>query len=107
MLRQVFANLIQNAVKFSFDRSPIRIEIYCTENDQYREFFVKDNGCGFPKNAAIKIFEPFKSVHDRSPYPGNGIGLAIVKKVIERHGGAVWAENNPEGGAIFGFRLPV
>lgn len=107
MLRQVFANLLQNAVKFSSDRHPIRIDVYSSEHRQYREFFVRDNGCGFPENATTKIFEPFKSAHDRTIFPGHGIGLAMVKRIIERHGGTVWAENNPDGGAIFGFRLPL
>lgn len=107
MLRQVFANLIQNAVKFSLNSSPIRIEIYSIERGRYRDYFVKDNGCGLPENAANTIFNPFKTAHDRSIYPGNGLGLAIVKTIIKRHGGTVWAEKNLEGGAIFGFRLPV
>ncbi len=106
MLRHVFVNLLQNAVKFSSTKNPIVIEVSATEKDNEREYCIKDNGVGFPPGSVERIFELFKTVHDRASFPGSGIGLAIVKRIIERHGGRIWAEPNPEGGAIFRFSLP-
>jgi hypothetical protein len=107
MLRQVFVNLLQNAVKFSSTQNPIVIEVSAVQKNTEREYCIKDNGVGFPPGSADRLFELFKTVHDRADFPGSGIGLAIVKRIIERHGGRIWAEPNPEGGAIFRFSLPI
>jgi signal transduction histidine kinase len=107
MLRHVFVNLLQNAVKFSSSQNPIVIEVSSGVTNNERVYCIKDNGVGFPPGSAERIFELFKTVHDRASFPGSGIGLAIVKPIIERHGGKVWAEANPEGGAIFRFSLPL
>jgi signal transduction histidine kinase len=107
MLRQVFVNLLQNAVKFSRTRNPIVIEVSAVQKGNEQEFCIKDNGVGFPPGSADRLFELFKTVHDRADFPGTGIGLAIVKRIIERHGGRIWAEPNPEGGAMFMFSLPI
>ncbi|WP_353480618.1 ATP-binding protein [Haliscomenobacter sp.] len=107
MLRQVFVNLLQNAVKFSSTQNPIVIEVSAVQKNTEREYCIKDNGVGFPPGPTERIFELFKTVHERASFSGSGIGLAIVKRIIERHGGRIWAESNPEGGAIFRFTLPV
>lgn len=107
MLRHVFVNLLQNAVKFSSSKNPIVIEVSAVQKGNEREFCIKDNGVGFPPGPTERIFELFKTVHDRASFSGSGIGLAIVKRIIDRHGGRVWAEPNPEGGAMFRFSLPI
>jgi PAS domain S-box-containing protein len=106
-LGQLFQNLIGNAVKFvPEDRMP-EIEVSAVrERDRWR-FEVADNGIGMEPAHAARIFRMFQRLHTRDEYPGTGIGLAIAKKVVERHGGTIWAEPRPEGGSRFRFTLPV
>jgi PAS domain S-box-containing protein len=103
---QLFQNLIGNAVKFvPEDRMP-EIEISAVrEGDSWR-FEVADNGIGLELAHGERIFRMFQRLHTRDEYPGTGIGLAIAKKVVERHGGTIWAEPRPEGGSRFRFTLP-
>jgi PAS domain S-box-containing protein len=106
LLRQVFANLIDNAVKFSGDRQPARIEIGTLLGDN-TTIFVKDNGVGFQMEYAEQMFGAFQRLHSQKEFKGTGIGLAIVQRIIHRHGGKIWAESIPQQGATFlmKFRL--
>lgn len=106
MLRQVMANLLLNAVKFTSGKTTAVVEINSTSKEEGWEIWVKDNGVGFPAESADRIFELFSTIHDRAVFTGNGIGLAIVKRIIEKHQGKVWAKANPEGGATVGFLIP-
>jgi light-regulated signal transduction histidine kinase (bacteriophytochrome) len=106
IMRRVFSNLISNAIKYSRKRISSIISIGSVTQAKEIVFFVKDNGVGFDNKYADKLFEVFQRFHKRSEYEGNGIGLATVKRIIEKHGGRVWAESNGEG-ATFYFSLPV
>ncbi len=105
MLRGVLVNLIGNAVKFSRGRSPAVVEIGRTENDGEVTFFVRDNGVGFDMAHAAHMFGVFQRLHLQEEFEGTGIGLAIVERIIHRHGGRVWAESAPNEGATFYFTL--
>jgi PAS domain S-box-containing protein len=106
-LGQLFQNLLGNAVKFVPDDRMPEIEVTAErEGDRWR-FEVSDNGIGMEPTHAERIFRMFQRLHTRDEYPGTGIGLAIAKKVVERHGGTIWAEPRPEGGTRFRFTLPV
>ena len=105
LLRQVFANLLSNAVKFTRGRTPPRIEIGgAREGDRVR-YHVKDNGAGFDMAHAGKLFGVFQRLHSGDEFEGTGIGLAIVDRIIRRHGGRAWAESQPGQGATFYFTL--
>lgn len=106
MLRQVMANLLLNAVKFTNGKTPAVVQIDATSKEEGWEIWVKDNGVGFPPESASRIFDLFSTSHDRTVFAGNGIGLAIVKRIIEKHQGKVWSKVNPEGGATVGFFIP-
>ena len=105
MLRQVYRNLIGNAVKFTRDVEEPRIEIGATGTGSGTVYYVKDNGIGFDMRHAGGLFKPFQQLHDKREYEGSGIGLAIVERIIRRHGGRVWAESEPRKGAAFYFTL--
>lgn len=106
MLR-LFQNLIGNALKFCSDKPP-RIKIYGRQDGRGAcEIFVKDNGIGFDQQFADRIFKPFQRLHNRREYEGTGMGLAICRKIAERHGGSIRAESKPGEGATFIVRLPV
>ncbi len=106
MLRQVWQNLLGNAVKYSGKREVARIEVgYALEGEEHH-FWVRDNGAGFDMTYAGKLFGVFQRLHKASDYPGTGIGLASVRRVVSRHGGRVWAEAEPERGATFHFVIP-
>jgi PAS domain S-box-containing protein len=107
MMRQVFVNLISNAVKFSRDREVPRIEIGAEIKDGETVYHVKDNGVGFDMRYAEKLFGVFQRLHSMSEFEGTGIGLAIVKRIVARHGGRVWAEGRVGEGAAFYFAIPV
>jgi light-regulated signal transduction histidine kinase (bacteriophytochrome) len=107
MLRQVLFNLIDNAGKFSSGKSDARVDIDCTAAGGEYVFSVRDNGAGFDMRYADKLFGMFQRMHNESRFPGTGVGLAIVKRLIERHGGRVWAESEPDKGAAFFFALPA
>jgi light-regulated signal transduction histidine kinase (bacteriophytochrome) len=104
LLTQLFQNLIGNALKFVSDDKP-RVHINCARGEGQTVIGVKDNGIGIEPQFAKKIFEPFKRVHERSRYDGTGIGLAIARKAVERHGGHIWVESKLGEGSHFRFTL--
>ncbi len=110
LIRQLFQNLISNALKYR-GQAPLRVSISgerITENDrQMVVISVRDNGIGFDARYNEKIFQPFQRLHGKNAYEGTGIGLAIVRKVAERHGGTVTAESTPGQGSCFTIKLPV
>lgn len=107
MIRQVWLNLLGNAVKYSGNREPAKIRVdYQQQPDGGHQFTVSDNGAGFDMAYAGKLFGVFQRLHKASDYPGTGIGLASVRRVLTRHGGRIWAEAEPDVGATFHFYLP-
>jgi PAS domain S-box-containing protein len=105
MLRQIVQNLIHNAFKFSGARVPRCVEIGCRVGQGQHVFYVRDNGAGFDMKYAQNLFGMFQRMHSGLTVPGTGVGLAIVKRLIERHGGRIWAESSPDAGATFFFTL--
>ena len=105
-LTQVFQNLIGNAIKFHGPEIP-RIQIAAERKGQLWEFAVSDNGIGIPAAQQKNVFVIFRRLHTRDEYDGNGIGLAICKKIVERHGGEIWIEPRSASGAVFKFTLPA
>jgi PAS domain S-box-containing protein len=105
LLRIALENLMNNAWKFTSPRSPGRIEIGATERDGVRSLFVRDNGVGFDMAYADKLFAPFQRLHGSHEFPGTGIGLATVQRIIARHGGRIWPEAGVGQGATFYFTL--
>jgi len=106
MLRQVLINLIGNAVKFSRARADTKIEIGAMEREYETEIYVRDNGVGFDAAYTNKLYGLFQRLHDNEEFEGTGVGLAIVQRIVLRHGGRVWAEGAVDGGATFWFSLP-
>lgn len=102
----LFRHLIDNALKFRAAEPP-RVHIRAEQQDQMWRFAVQDNGIGLAPQYAERIFGVFKRLHSREQYPGTGIGLAICKKITERHGGRIWVESSPGQGATFFFTLPA
>jgi PAS domain S-box-containing protein len=106
LLQQVWVNLLSNALKFSRKCEVTRIEIGCVDQRGERVFHVKDNGVGFDMRYVDKLFGVFQRLHRAEDFEGTGVGLAIVKRIIQRHGGRIWAEAKPDEGASFYFTLP-
>lgn len=106
MLRQVWANLLQNAVKYTRDRHPARIEISVETRPDETVFTVTDNGVGFDMRYASKLFGVFERMHGSAEFEGTGVGLANVRRIIDRHGGRTWAEAEVGRGASFHFSIP-
>ncbi len=106
LIRQVWINLISNAIKYSANSSPSKIEIGAVEEEHMNVYFIKDNGVGFDMEYYDKLFGVFQRLHSDEEFEGTGIGLAIVQKVIHRHKGTVWAESILEKGSSFYFKLP-
>lgn len=104
-MRQLFQNLIGNAVKFRAEEPP-RITIRAARLEKEWKFSVTDNGIGIEPQYAERIFEVFQRLHTREKYAGTGIGLAICKKIVERHGGRIWVEAGVGGGSTFAFTIP-
>lgn len=107
MLRQVLINLLGNALKYSSQREQPVVEVGAIPGEDCHTFFVRDNGAGLDIASAVKLFEPFQRFHSAAEFPGTGVGLAIVKRIVERHGGRIWAESQPGAGATFFFTLPA
>jgi signal transduction histidine kinase len=106
MLHQVLVNLLANALKFSRGQTPPVIAFGGAEDDHELRYWVKDNGVGFDPAQADKLFTVFQRLHRATEFEGTGIGLAIVKRIVNRHGGRVWAESKVGEGATIGFTLP-
>lgn len=103
-LEQLFQNLIGNAIKYRNEKLPL-IEISCEEKEKYRQFCVQDNGIGIDPKFFQKIFIIFQRLHNKDDYSGTGIGLAIARKIVERHGGTIWVESEPGQGSSFYFTI--
>ncbi len=106
MLRQVWANLISNAVKYSSKQEHPVIRVENTRKDGMCAYTIRDNGVGFDMKYVDKVFGVFQRLHSMREFEGTGVGLAIVQRVIHKHGGEVWAESEVGKGAVFGFSLP-
>jgi len=108
LLTIALENLLNNAWKFSSQQSPIIIAVGCVRDENRQKiFFIRDNGTGFKMAYADKLFVPFQRLHRSNEFPGTGIGLSIVLRIIERHGGQIWAESEVGRGTTFFFTLPA
>ena len=105
LMRIVFMNLLSNVLKFTRIREEAEIEVGCEIRDEQTIFFVKDNGAGFDMKYADKLFSPFQRLHRAEEYEGSGIGLAIVQRIIYRHGGQIWVESKVDKRTTFYFTL--
>jgi light-regulated signal transduction histidine kinase (bacteriophytochrome) len=106
LLRQVWMNLLSNAVKFSSKSSAPQLRIWATRDDARVVYHIRDNGVGFDMKRADKLFGVFQTLHRRSEFPGAGVGLAMAKRIVRRHGGTIWADARLGESATFSFGLP-
>jgi PAS domain S-box-containing protein len=106
LLNQVWTNLLSNAIKYSSKKERPEIEIGCTKQEDEIVYYVKDNGAGFSMDYAEKLFNVFQRLHSSNDFEGTGVGLAIVHRIISKHGGRIWAEAKVNEGAVFYFTLP-
>jgi two-component system, sensor histidine kinase and response regulator len=107
LLQQVLTNLLSNAFKFTRQRNPAIIEMGCNVVDGESVIFVRDNGTGFDMRYVDKLFGVFQRLHSASDFEGTGVGLSIVQRIVQRHGGRIWAHSEPDQGALFSFTLPL
>jgi signal transduction histidine kinase len=106
MIKQVWINLLSNAIKYSAKEPGPSVEIGYKEQDSMNVYFIRDNGVGFDMQYAHKLFGVFQRLHRQEEFEGTGVGLALVKRIINKHSGEVWAESSPGKGASFYFSLP-
>jgi light-regulated signal transduction histidine kinase (bacteriophytochrome) len=107
MIRQVLVNVLSNAIKFTGPRETGIINVGCLARGDENIYYVKDNGVGFDMKLYDQLFCVFRRLHTPEEFEGTGVGLATVQRVIERHGGRVWAEGEVDRGATFYFSLPI
>jgi signal transduction histidine kinase len=107
VIRHVWSNIIGNALKYSARRDPPRIRITGRAEGAEALYTVSDNGVGFDMRHADKLFGVFRRLQNARDFPGTGVGLAIAHRIVQRHGGRIWAESTPEGGSRFSFTLPT
>ncbi len=106
LIRQVIANLLSNAIKYTAPRPTALVEVRARETEHDHVITVADNGVGFDPRHADRLFRVFSRLHPAEQFEGSGIGLALVQRIVERHGGRVWAEGQTDRGARFSFTLP-
>ncbi|MBK6672420.1 MAG: hypothetical protein IPG49_02700 [Proteobacteria bacterium] len=107
VIRSVWSNLIGNALKYSALRDAPRIDISGSIEGAEAIYTVADNGVGFDMRYADKLFAVFRRLHSARDFPGTGVGLAIAHRIVQRHGGRIWAESSPNAGSRFCFTLPI
>jgi signal transduction histidine kinase len=107
LLKQVWINLIGNSMKYSSRNAEPRIDVGAVEERAGTIYFVRDNGAGFEMRYADKLFKVFQRLHSQEEFEGTGVGLALVKRIVDKHRGEIWAESSPGKGAVFYFRMPA
>ncbi|HAA55867.1 MAG TPA: hybrid sensor histidine kinase/response regulator [Myxococcales bacterium] len=107
LLTQVFFNLINNAIKFSQKEPHPKVRIFGNTSEKEHVYHIRDNGVGFDMRYADKLFDAFQRLHPSEDYEGTGVGLSIAQRIVQRHGGRIWAESQPGEGATFSFSLPL
>jgi len=107
LMKQVWYNLIDNAIKFSSKTDSPKVKISGRVHDQFITFCIEDNGAGFDMKYYNQLFGVFQRLHTDNEFPGTGVGLAIVKRIVERHGGSIWAESTINQGSKFFFKIPL
>ncbi|WP_320443084.1 sensor histidine kinase [Halosolutus halophilus] len=105
-LRQLFQNLLSNAIEYSGDEPP-RVHVTAERNGSNCTVSVADEGIGIDPADSDRVFEVFRRLHGREEYEGTGIGLALCKRIVERHGGEIWVDSEPGEGSTFSFTLPA
>lgn len=107
LVTDLMTNVVNNAWKFTSKTENARIEVGGKEGETFTTVFIKDNGAGFDMNYSGRLFKPFQRLHTNSEFPGSGVGLATVARIVDRHGGRIWAEARLHQGATFYFTLPT